>query len=159
MAGCFSLLISIIATYVYYSYAITLPEISSDSHCLTSQLELHPIPYVNEADKELLLSEPGTNDVTEQFNLVIRYGFVSNIIIMIWIVFQLVLGQKKLDYAVSSMILTICTKFMWMVQFTMLLVFRFSQPGRICSCDYSRFIALQPDKIIPYQKYYMEDRG
>ena len=107
-----------------------------------------------------MLDEPGVSDITLQFEMIVKFGFISNIILLLWILIKLIWStQIKFSYQVSSTIFSMLMNTMWMTQFIMLLVIRFSQSGRVCSGDYIDFIGLQQNGTPPYSNYYMIEQG
>ena len=118
----------------------------------------HPYPFEDEADKNTFLGHPGSSNVTAKFNHLILFGLVANCIYVVYQVFQIIISEKtKEKYSISLMGLSIVINIMWLTQFTLLLVFRYSHAGRVCSGDFETYIP--KDDQVKYTKYYLHGEG
>ena len=82
--------------------------------------------------------------MTSRFHLVLTYGFFSNCIILAYLITRIVTKEEKAkEYGISLMCLNFFINVMWIVQFTMLIIFRFSHSGEVCSGDYEQYNMVQ----------------
>ena len=73
--------------YALYQFAI----LGSDHEfeCVTNLSDFHPYAYQNSTELDEYVSHPGSYNVTHQFNTIILYGFISNLIAVAYFVFRL----------------------------------------------------------------------
>ena len=87
------------------------------------------------------MASPGSVDVSSAFRTVILYGFISNCIITAFLIFKMFTSKEKKDmFGISMVVTSIAVNLMWIVQFTMLLYYRYSHAGKVCSADYAGYI-------------------
>mmetsp|Transcript_16757 Transcript_16757/g.25823 ORF Transcript_16757/g.25823 Transcript_16757/m.25823 type:complete len:89 (+) Transcript_16757:166-432(+) len=85
------------------------------------------------------LGKPGSENVTKKFDKIIMFGFISN---LIFILFQLYktdrqrLKKKKEGFSCSLVLLEVIVNLTWIVQFGMLIGYRFCHTGKVCAGDY-----------------------
>ncbi len=46
-------------------------------YCIANQIDYHPIAYANQEDMVNTLKLTGTENVTDKFDLIIKFGFIS----------------------------------------------------------------------------------
>ena len=109
--------------------------------CVANAVDFHPYAYQNQTDLDIYMASPGSVDVTSAFRTIILYGFISNCIITGYLIFKMSLSQNKKEmFGISTVIASIGVNVMWIVQFTMLLYYRYSHAGKVCSADYAGYI-------------------
>ena len=65
------------------------------------------------------------------------FGFFSNCIILAYLICRILTKDEKVEkLGVSLMCLNFFINMMWIVQFIMLVLYRFSHSGEVCSGDY-----------------------
>ena len=95
--------------------------------CAANNVEFNPYPYQNQSDLEQFLLRPGNENVSSRFNSVILFGFISNTIIAAFLILKIITKKSVQDkYVVTLTFYSIAINIMWIVQFSMLVIFRFS---------------------------------
>ena len=76
--------------------------------------------------------------MSAMFNKVITYGFCSNMIFIVFQVYKISAQQraKQEGRQATFVLFEVLVTLMWLVQFWMLIVQRFSHPGKVCAGDY-----------------------
>ena len=49
-------------------------------YCLANQIDYHPMNYVNQEEMVAALQQPGVENVSKSFDMIIRFGFISQLI-------------------------------------------------------------------------------
>ena len=84
------------------------------------------------------LEQPGAENVTEKFDMIIRFGLISNMIYLLFNIFKMGLTRRGKHSIDSALICSeMCIGAVWITQFLMVISFRFSQTGYVCSGDYA----------------------
>ena len=116
-----------------------------EKQCLANNGEFHPHIIKDQKDTDLYLSRPSAEDVSQNFDHVIRCGFYSNCILTAYLLAKLVLIKKEVleSYVVLKIMFDLGTNVMWIVQFIQLVYYRFSNTGGVCSGDFQQFIEIK----------------
>ena len=77
--------------------------------------------------------------MTNKFDRVILYGFVSNCIFLLWQVYKMgmSISDKKQPLTGGKIFMEICIALVWIAQLIMLMLYRFSHTGKVCAGDFA----------------------
>ena len=118
------------------------------------------------------LDSPGAENVTDKFDSVILYGFLANLLFIFFKIFKM--GRENHDGRIkkSHTYAVVCADILislgCFIQFVMVVIYRFSHTGMVCSGDYAAeeliiqgkssdaSSLLKDDK---YSAYYMGEEG
>ena len=133
-----SVFISIGVGTVYALYTFGVLGSSHNKYCLANQVDYHPYAYSNQVEMVNYMKLAGAENVTSKFDTVIRYGFFSNLIFLIFQIWKMSVNQRlKKDINPGLICMEGCVSIVWVVQFILLAVYRFSHTGLVCSGDYA----------------------
>ena len=140
---CLSTTMAVVYTVLHFTK-------NGETVCAANQSDFWPLDYPNNEFLQEYLNRHGSINVTKRFNFVINMGLCSNLLICIYIILKVcVAKQKQLDRLVATRTLVVfLINILWVVQFFLLVVFRFSHTGKVCSGDYKKYI-LDKDAEIP----------
>ena len=102
--------------------------------------------------------------MSSRFQLVINFGFFSNCVILAYLVCRIMTKEDTTkQFGVTLMCVNFFINLMWIVQFIMLLSFRFSHQGEVCSGDYQEYSQVKKDgHWVPdaqYDNYFLKSEG
>ena len=138
-----SAFVSILMLIAYILADSNASHISVKDHCVVADKEFAPLIYTSADQHTSFLESPGVNDVTSHWQLILRYGLISNAIVIGFAALNMCCN--KMNCASSHAFIWIGITLQQLVQFIMLLVFRFSHGGRVCSGDYLKEITTNSD--------------
>ena len=84
-----SVAISFAVGTIYGLYTFGALGSPHEKHCLANQVDYVPSQYTNQAEFVAFLSKPGAEDVTKKFDTVIMYGFISNLLYILFNIYKL----------------------------------------------------------------------
>ena len=86
------------------------------------------------------LAKKGSENVTSKFDSVIMYGFVSNMIFLLWQVYKMgmSMAEKRQPLTCPKVFMEICIALVWICQLLMVLFYRFSHTGKVCAGDFAQ---------------------
>ena len=137
-----SFLLSLAVGTTYGLYVFGKLGSPHNKYCLANQVEYFPLKYTNQEEMVALLLLPGVENVSKKLDTVIFYGFISNLVFVLFEIHRMSYKNKlkAMGHNGKSLYLG-CLRFFvtitWLVQFSMLLIYRFSHTGKVCSGDYS----------------------
>ena len=126
--------VSGVMTIVYGIYYF----IPTETICVANSAEYTPSVYNQTNEIETLLDRPGASNVTEDFYLVIEFGFWASLTAVLYKIFWIFFKSK--NYSSTDMIFSLCIKIALLAQFIMLCIFRYSHAGSVCSGDYKNYV-------------------
>lgn len=95
------------------------------------------------------LSRKGSVNVTENFDNVILYGFVSNLIFVLFSMFKNDLNFKdRQRLGCCYVFMEIVVAALWVIQLSMVLAYRFSHSGKVCSGDFAALEMIKEDAYL-----------
>ena len=153
---CYSLILLIVyASFVFASSGHKELEIV----CLSNNYDFHPIPYEDEEELETLKESDWAINMTEKFQTVLMYGFISNTIYLCYLIFRALCCSRNTKKLYSNVLtlLNVGLNAMWLIQFWMLVFVRYSFPGRVCSGDFHEYMEKEEKK--EYAPLYLSSEG
>ena len=130
--------------------------------CVTNYLDFTPFPYENEDDLKKYLTHPGALDVSSRYRTVMLFGFIANVLFICHMVVDRKLSKEtQLAYGFSRTLLNMIVNATWMVQFWMMIIYRWSHGGAVCAGDYSAYYPYDENSKggYNYNKYYLPTEG
>ena len=105
-------------------------------------------------------------NVTNKFDTVILYGFISNMIFLLWQVYKMgmSMSDKSQPLTGSRIFMEICIALVWMIQLILVLSYRFSHTGKVCAGDFAQLEVAQNETSTflasdTYSPYYIKQEG
>mmetsp|Transcript_2717 Transcript_2717/g.4620 ORF Transcript_2717/g.4620 Transcript_2717/m.4620 type:complete len:102 (+) Transcript_2717:162-467(+) len=85
------------------------------------------------------MKRSGSEDVTAKFDTVIYFGFLSNLLFIFYQMYKssITRTKKNKEFSCGSICLEMIVTVIWLVQFGMVIQYRFSHTGKVCSGDYA----------------------
>ena len=158
-----SLAISLAVGTVYGLYTFGAIGSSHLKYCLSSQSSYYPYDYHLQSEMMAFLAVNGNENVTSKFDTIIQYGFISNLIFIMFQIYKMSKAPKeKKGISFALLCLEGIVAAIWITQFILLIVYRFSHTGKVCSGDYSADSMIVDDLAKADEKYniyYMRSEG
>ena len=111
------------------------------------------------------LAQIGAENVTAKFESVIMWGFISNLVYLLFQIFKMNLTRRGKHGVDTSMVFAeVLVAAMWITQFSYVISYRFSHTGYVCSGDYAEDQLIRSinmnGKVVPstldkYNQYYI----
>lgn len=113
------------------------------------------------------LDQIGTENVTNRFDTVIMYGFISNLVFLVFQIYKMGLSRRrKNSMDVPLLCMEVVVGLLWVVQFLMVISYRFSHTGYVCSGDYAddqlvmQSVSQRSESSLDkYNEYYVRAEG
>ena len=84
------------------------------------------------------LEQAGAENVTEKFDMIIRFGFISNLIYLLFQIFKMGLTRRGKHSVDAALVCSeMCIAIVWITQFFLVISYRFSHTGYVCSGDFA----------------------
>lgn len=161
-----SVFVSVAVGTVYGLYAFGVLGSGNTKYCLANQVDYHPYPYKSQKDMMEFLDQLGTVNVTDRFDTVIRFGFISNLIFLVYQIYKMGMNRKRKQMDCTMLCLGVCVTLIWVIQFAMVISFRFSHTGYVCAGDFAedQLIMSNMEQRAPvgldrYNAYYLRSEG
>jgi hypothetical protein len=94
--------------------------------------------------------------------MIIQYGFISQLIFILFQIYKMSF-KKKTGFHGGLFCLEIVVAAVWLTQFIMLIVYRFSHTGKVCSGDYTADSMINSSDVSgsdqKYNVYYLRQEG
>ena len=115
------------------------------------------------------LEQTGSENVTKKFEMIMLFGFISNLIYLCFQIIKMNMTRRgKHSVDVGMVCLEVMVAATWITQFIMLLTYRFSHTGYVCSGDFAEDQMIRSlntnGKVVQaeldqYNQYYISNEG
>lgn len=136
-----SIVISLSVGTLYGLHTFGYMGSSHDKHCLANQVDYHPYIYKNQEEMMKFLDSTGAENVTDKFDSVILYGFLANMLYIFTKIYTMgnasYDGRVKTENSPFLVFGDFLVGVLGVVQYGLVVVYRFSHTGMVCSGDYA----------------------
>ena len=109
------------------------------------------------------LTGKGTENVSSKFDSVILYGFISNMLFVLFQMYKMQQNMSKKKGANKYLVLQeLIVALVWIAQVYLVISYRYSHTGKVCSGDYAELELMNDSQTLTddkYVDYFLKEEG